>query len=103
MKTTFTILTLAFTAFALPSYADPTDAATRTPGAHATFRFGQLEIAFPQTNPGATSEVSCDGPVTYSTKTRVATYAGNATIVITAPGQKPVTISGENLTVTQDK
>ena len=103
MKITFTILALAFTAFVPPSYADPTDATTQTSGGHATLHFGQLAIAFPQTNPGGTVEVSCDGTPTYSTKTRVSTFPGNAKIVITAPGQKPVTITGENLTVTRDK
>ena len=98
MKTTFTILVLALTASVLPSYADPTDAAT-----HATFQFGQLTVAFPQSNPGTEMECSSDGALTYCTKTRVVTYAGNAKLVVTAPGQKPVTISGENLTVTFNK
>ena len=103
MKTTFTILALAFTASVLPSYADPTDSATQKPGAGPTFQFGQLAVAFPQTAPGSSFELSTDSDLSYCTKTGVETIKGNAKIIVTAPGQKPVTISGENLTVTIPK
>ena len=103
MKTTFTILVLAFTASVLPSYADPANATTQKPGAGPTFQFGQLAVAFPQTNPSSIIELSTDGDVSYCTKTGVETFKGNAKIIVTAPGQKPVTISGENLTVTIPK
>ncbi len=103
MKTTFTILALAFAASVLPSYADSTDAATQKPGAGPTFQFGQLTVALSQTNPAGSIAVSTDGDVSYCAKTGVENFTGNAKIIVTAPGQKPVTISGENLTVTIPK
>ena len=47
--------------------------------------------------------ITCDGSASRNTKAGVATFSGGAKIVITKPDQAPVTITGNDLTLTPQK
>lgn len=103
MQKALTVLALALATSVLPSYADPADAVVQKSGASLAIQFGHQTVAILPANPARTMEITSDGSAARDPKTGVATFSGSAKIVLTEPGQTPVTITGENLTVTPQK
>lgn len=103
MKITTIILAFALTGSVLPSHADPTDEGAQKTGIGYAIQFGHQTVAILPANPARTMDITCDGSTTRNVKTGVSTFSGNAKIVISEPGQTPVTITGNDLTLTPQK